>query len=78
MKRKFKNLVTTSPMDVKDGDCFAVKIVASAGFADDWAAYRGPSHWSDQQVAESGDKISEGQAKAVFYVMRESGRSYRR
>lgn len=73
----FKNLVTTSPSDVKHGDAFAVKVVATAGYANDWAAYRGPSDWSDQSVAASGDKISEEAAEAVFYVMVASGRRYR-
>ena len=76
-KYNFKNLVTTSPSDVKQGDAFAIKVVAIAGYANDWAAYRGPSDWSDQMVAEQGDKLNEEAARVVFYVMRASGRHYR-
>ena len=73
----FKNLVTTDPSDVKQGDAFAVKVVATAGYANDWAAYRGPSDWSDQAVAASGDRLDKKAAEALFYVMRASGRHYR-
>ena len=76
-KYNFKNLVTTSPSDVKQGDAFAVKIVAIAGYDNDWAAYRGPSDWSDQMVAEQGDKLDKKAAEALFYVMRHSCRRYR-
>ena len=77
MKVTWKNLVTTSPSDVETRDAFAVKIVAVAGYDDDWAAYRGPSDWSDQRVAEQGDKLSRKAAEALFYVMARSGRRYR-
>jgi len=73
----FRNLVTTDPGSVVQGDAFAVKIVAVVGYGDDWAAYHGPSDWSDQMVAESGDKLSKTAAEAVFYVMAASGRHYR-
>jgi len=77
MKRNFKNLVTTSPDEVEDNDAFAIKIVAVAGFVNDWAAYYGPPEWSKEQVAQSGDKLVREQAEPLFYVMRRSGRSYR-
>lgn len=76
-KYNFKNLVTTNPSDVEQGDAFAVKVVAVAGFADGWAAYRGPSDWPDQLVAEQGDKLPRRAAEALFYVMAASGRHYR-
>jgi hypothetical protein len=56
----------------------AVKIVAVAGHANDWAAYRGYSDWPDELVASNGDKIEQEQAEAVFWAMANSGRSYRR
>lgn len=77
MRVTWKNLVTTSPGDVEDRDAFAVKVVAVAGFADDWAAYRGPTEWPDQLVAEQGDKLPRRAAEALFYVMERSGRQYR-
>ena len=32
MKKNFKNKWTTAPVDVEDGDAFAVKVVAVAGY----------------------------------------------
>ena len=77
MRYEFKNPVHTRPSDVEQGDAFAIKIVAVAGYANDWAAYIGPTDWSDEMVAEQGDKLSPEQAGPLFYVLRESGRSYR-
>ena len=77
MKLRFRNKITTSPSDVQPGDCFAVKVVAVTGHMNDWAAYIGPSDWTDERVAEQGDKLSPEQAGPLFYVLRESGRTYR-
>lgn len=77
MMYTFKNLVTALPREVETGDAFALKIVAVAGYDNDWVAYRGPSDWSDELVASSGDKLSEQEAAPLFYVMRASGRYYR-
>ena len=76
-KYTFKNKVTTRPCDVETGDAFAVKVVAVTGHDDDWVAYEGPSTWSDQLVADSGDKLLAKQAEPLFYVLRASGRRYR-
>ena len=76
-KRVFKNLVTTSPSDVEDGDAFAIKIVAVAGRDEDWAAYMGPSDWTDEEIAQAGNKLLEKQAEPLFYVLR-TLRRYRR
>jgi len=73
----FKNKVTTSPSDVQPNDAFAIKVVAVAGHGNDWSAYYGPSNWSDEMVAESGDKLSAAQAEPLFYVLAASGRTYR-
>ena len=74
---RFRNKVSVSPSDVQRNDCFAIKVVAVAGYANDWAAYEGPSDWCDERVAASGTKLSEAQAKPLFYVMARSGRTYR-
>lgn len=74
---KFRNMMTTRPLDVETGNAFAIKVVAVAGYANDWAAYMGPSDWSDQDVAEGGDKLSKEQAEPLFLVLRNSGRYYR-
>lgn len=73
----FRNAASVRPSDVQDSDAFALKVVAVAGFANDWTAYRGPTNWSDAQVAEGGDKLLAEVAKALFYVLAVSGRRYR-
>jgi hypothetical protein len=48
-------------------DTVAVKIVAVIGAASyDWAAYLGLPAWSDEYVAESGDKLTAAAAEALF------------
>jgi len=74
---RFRNKASTSPSDVFNGDAFAIKVVAVAYHPHEWAAYQGPSDWSDQLVAESGDKLDERDASALFFVMRHTKRSYR-
>ena len=73
----FKNPVSTVPNEVKDGDAFAIKVVAVAGYNNDWAAYYGPPEWTKEQIAQSGDKLAKEQAEPLFYVMRSSARHYR-
>jgi len=74
---KFVNKYSISPSDLVPGDRMAVKVVACIGQANDWAAYQGPSDWSDEQVAEQGDKIPESAAMELFYAAHASGRVYR-
>ena len=71
----FRNMLTVSPSDVCDGDCFALNVVAVAGYNNDWAAYWGPSSWSDERVAQEGDKLRREVAEPLFYLGR-SGRTY--
>lgn len=73
----FKNKFTTRPGDVKPDDCFAIKVVAVAGCGNDWAAYEGPSDWTDEQVVRSGDKLPAATAIPLFYVLGISRRTYR-
>lgn len=51
----------TSPNDVVDGDKFVAKLVAAAGYNNDWALYWGPSDWSNEEVANNGKKLGEGE-----------------
>ncbi len=74
---RFRNKADVSPADTQPNDAFAIKIVATVGFANDWAAYEGPSNWSDQRVASEGNKIDVGLARRLFFVLGQSGRSYR-
>jgi len=66
-----------SPSDVQPGDAFPIKVVAVVGHGDDWAAYYGPTNYSDEAVAAIGDKLSAAQAEPLFYVLRNSDRYYR-
>jgi len=66
-----------SPSDVKPNDAFPIKVVAVAGYGDDWAAYYGPTAWPDEKVAMYGDKLSPDQATPLFFALRHSGRYYR-
>lgn len=73
----FRNKSFVAPIDVAPSDAFAVKIVAVAHpNGKSWAAYQGPSSWTDQCVADQGDAIEEEIANALFYVLANSGLIY--
>jgi len=63
--------------DISADTMFSSKTVAIAGHNNDWAAYRGPSDWSDEAVVADGDKLSKREAEPLFWVMICSGRTYR-
>lgn len=52
--------------DAEGGTTISVKVVAVIGYADDWAAYWGPTDQSDGWIAHRGDKISRLAAEALF------------
>lgn len=62
------NAYLVRPSEVKHGDRFGYKIIA---IVDEqcWSAYRGPTGWSDDQVARHGDSISRAVAEAIFPSM---------
>lgn len=74
---RFKNIVTAIPAELESRDSIALKVVAVAGCAHDWAAYRGPANWADERVAEYGIKIPREAAEGLFYAFAKSGRVYR-
>ena len=74
---RFRDKYETSPGEVESGDAFAVKIVAVAhpdGVT--WAAYIGPSDWSDQNVADGGIPIKQVEAERLFPVLANTSRRY--
>jgi len=75
---RFIDGAATSPSCVQDGDAVILKVVGIAGFNNDWAAYCGPSDWSDEMVAEQGSKLAYEQVESLFYVFKWCGRRYRR
>jgi hypothetical protein len=61
------NGVAIEPDEIEGEDRFGYKVVALVGYHKvDWAAYRGPTTWSDEQVAATGDKITRDAAFALF------------
>ncbi|MDI6770130.1 MAG: hypothetical protein QMD04_10715 [Anaerolineales bacterium] len=63
--------------EVTGGDRYGYKVVAVIDQAwDGWRAYRGPTSWSDQQVAEHGDPLSEEAAQALFPTLAAAGRVF--
>ena len=52
--------------EVEAEDTYGYKIIAVVYNDYFWAAYRGLTDWSDEQVAAEGDKISERCASELF------------
>lgn len=71
------NPVSAIPSDLKPDDRLGFKIIAVIGHAGDWAAYQGLTHWSDDQVADSGDKLLRAAAEALFCAPVAAGLRYR-
>jgi hypothetical protein len=71
------NPMTIIPKDLKPGDILAFRVVAVIGNNKDWAAYRGYSEWTDEEIACSGDKISKKAAEQLFYAPGQAKLTYR-
>jgi hypothetical protein len=71
------NPVSIHPDELKPGDKLGYKVIAVIGYANDWAAYEGLTDWSDDEVANNGDKISKNAAEALFYAPTAAGLKYR-
>lgn len=72
------NPVTVIPNDLQPGDRLGYKVIAVIGQRGDWAAYCGLTDWTDDEVAEGGDKLSQETAESLFYAPRVAGLNYRR
>jgi hypothetical protein len=59
------------------GDSVIIKVCATKGSDGDWAAYKGFSYWSDEEVIASGDKLPEKAAVALFPSFAWAGLVYR-
>ena len=71
------NPYVIQPNEIQSGYRLGYKVVAVALIGwNGWAAYRGPTGWSDQQVAENGDALSQSEAEAIFPAMARTGRVY--
>jgi hypothetical protein len=62
---------------LEPGDSVIVKVCATEGFDGDWAAYKGFSYWTDEEVIAGGDKLSEAAAVALFPSFAWAGLVYR-
>ena len=71
------NPVTVSPSDLRASDVLGFKVVAVIGYGHDWAAYRGLTDWTDEDVAERGDKLDKKTAEGLFYAPKAAGLRYR-
>jgi len=71
------NPVSVIPASLKFNDRLGFKIIAVIGGTGDWAAYRGPTNLSDDEIAKSGEKISKEAAEELFYAPRAAGLHYR-
>jgi hypothetical protein len=60
------NPITVIPARLKPGDILAFRVVAVIGNNKDWAAYRGYSEWTDEEIARNGDTISKEAAEQLF------------
>lgn len=49
-------------------DTASIKVVLKEGAIKDWAAYVGPGTWTDKQVMEEGNKLSEATARQVAWL----------
>lgn len=67
----YKNKYMIRPDELQPGDRMAIKIVAVIGWDNDWAAYYSLTNWSDDEVAENGDKLSEREARPLFPVCKD-------
>ena len=59
------NAYMISPVEIEAGDRYAYKLVA---VIDEhfWTVFKGLSDWTDQDVADGGDSVSEEVATALF------------
>lgn len=71
------NPVTVVPNELKPDDCLGYKVIAVMGYNHDWAAYKGLTTWTDEEVAMSGDKLDKDAAESLFYAPKALGLHYR-
>lgn len=66
------------PIALLPGTRLGFKVIVSIGYADDWAAYYGPTHQPDEDCAAYGDKLRQEVAEALFPAIVAAGLRYRR
>lgn len=54
------------PEEIKSGDRYGYKVVAVVYANNFWMAYRGPTGWDDERVANEGDQVEYSVARRLF------------
>lgn len=71
------NPYVVRPDEVQDGDYYGYKVIAVVWkHGNGWAAYRGPTGWSDDRVVYQGDIVSEAVAALLFPALANTERTY--
>lgn len=65
-EKRTLNAYMIQPNEIRPGDRFGYKVIVMIYPDAIWTAYRGPTGWPDQRVAEEGDVIDEAAAKLLF------------
>jgi hypothetical protein len=73
--KKIENPYTTAPADYPR-PCYGGYKVVFVVYPYGWSAYRGLTSWTDEEVADSGDKISKEVAEALFPSVAAMGGEY--
>lgn len=61
------NPYVLSPSEIRGGDTLGYKVVVTVDYSGNfWSAFKGPTGWSDERVANEGDRISKVIAEALF------------
>jgi hypothetical protein len=76
-KMEILNPVMVRPNELNPGDKLGFKVIAVIGYGGDWAAYYGLTCWTDEEVAEGGDKLNKDAAEKMFYAPVAAGLKYR-
>lgn len=78
MRREFEDNIldayNIAPHEIRAGDQFGYKVVAVIYHGGFWAAYRGDSSLSGDEIANHGDKISLAAAAQLFPTLHENYR----
>ena len=48
-----------------EGNRAIIKVILVEGWGDDWAAYAGPGNWSDDRIAQNGNRLQRESAMEV-------------
>ena len=76
-KENTLNSYSITPNEIEVGDRFGYKIIAVVYGKDSWFAYKGLSHWTDNEVTIKGDLVLYDVAKFLFPTLANTLEYYR-